>query len=109
MTLISNQNAKKIVSYMGKLGFIPVGSYGRNSHIMAYNDLDFLFIGNVIPLRKLDIKKFIANGKNYVSYLDSNGFEINIWRVDKKDFYKTYLSRILPKYKVIYLNKLLKI
>ena len=40
--MISNNEAKKLVSIFGKLGCLPVGSYGRDSHQENYNDLDFI-------------------------------------------------------------------
>ncbi len=107
MTKIPNKDAKKLVSHYAMLNLIPVGAYGRSSHDEFYNDLDFLTFENINPIN-LNIDKILSHGSQYLSFIDKNGYHIDIWKTSRDTFYKDYVNRTLPKEKIIYLNKLLK-
>ena len=43
-----------------------------------------------------------------MSLLLDDKYNIDIWKTNKENFYKTYMTRTLPAEKLIYINKLLK-
>jgi len=110
---MDNKTAHHLVSIFTKLKCIPVGSYGRNSHEPHYKDLDFVTSESLAKIRILVDKlftnvKIVRNGKKYLSLLINHKYKVDIWKTNDDDFYKTYMTRILPKKKLIYINKVLK-
>ena len=111
--MISNYEAKKIVSVFGKAGAIVTGSYGRSSHENEYKDLDFITLKSLNDIYKAISNKFdkievLKNGNKYMSLVLDDKYNIDIWHTTKSDFYKTYMLRTLSKEKIIYINKILK-
>jgi hypothetical protein len=118
MTL-TNKEAKKLASYLGKIGCIPVGSYGRNSHLgegtneKVYGDFDALTLKPLTEVYKKIHDKFdqievLMNGTKYMSLYLDNHIQLDIWKTDKENFWETYSRHIIEKNKLIYINKFLK-
>ena len=111
---LTNKEAKKLASFMGKIGCIPVGSYGRDSHQESYGDFDVLTFKPLTEIYKKVAEKYnqiepIVNGTKYMSLLLDNKIQLDVWHVESKDkFWETYSRHVIEKNKLIYINKFLK-
>ena len=108
----NNKTAHHFVSLFGIAGCVVVGSYARSSHESSYQDLDFISLRSLNKVYN-DIKnhfdkiEILKKGTKYMQLLINEKYHVDIWYSSKSDFYKTYLTRTLPKEKIIYLNKAL--
>ena len=110
---MDNKTAHNLVSIFSKIKCIPVGSYGRSSHDPLYKDLDFVTLESlskikIVVERLFQDMKIVRSGEKYLSLLINNKYKVDIWKTTKEEFYKTYMTRILDKKKLIYINKVLK-
>lgn len=107
--MIPNKISKQIVSVLKSRNTVPVGSFGRDSKLENYKDLDFLTTNSLSDMlnyakRKWDIK-IIKNGKQYISFKIDDKYQVDIWHTTKENFLKDYIKRYLPKHKVINLYR----
>ena len=117
---LTNKEAKKLASYLGKIGCIPVGSYGRNSHLgektndKVYGDFDVLTFKPLTEIYKKISEKFekietIVNGSKFMSLKLDDKYQVDVWHVETKEkFWETYSRHVIEKNKLIYINKFLK-
>lgn len=107
--MIKNEDIKYILTNFHEL--IAVGSYSRDSHKESYKDADFLTLSNLNYIIN-EFKELFNNvvvlkkGEKHISLLVNNN-KIDIWKTNKKDFYKDYLLRHLIKHQVINIHKYL--
>jgi len=110
--MINNKAAKQYVSKLGKIGLIPVGSYGRSSHEESYKDLDFLSFKDLSEVYdyiflNYKVKEVMKSGNKFIQVKLQNDNIIDVWKTSKDTFYEDYLSRILTKEKMIYIYKMI--
>ncbi len=107
---ISNKEIKNILKILPQT--VPAGSYGRNSNLDFYKDLDLITIlpiNDIIEIIKQKYKvKIIRKGLKLASIKLDNLFQVDIWSTDIENFWETYMRRYFPKHKIISINKKLK-
>lgn len=110
---IDNKTAHKLSSFFGKIGCIPVGSYGRSSHDESYGDFDVLTFKPLSTVYdaikdKYDSIEIISYGPKFMSLLLDNKIQVDVWKTEKDNFWESYGRHTIQKDKLIYINKFLK-
>lgn len=110
---IDNKQAKKLASFFGKIGCIPVGSYGRSSHEESYGDFDVLTFKPLVDIYKIITDKYSkvevnSFGTKFMSLVLDGNIQVDVWRTTKNEFWESYSRHTIEKNKLIYINKFLK-